>query len=54
VKVADPTLPASSLAVHVTVVMPNGKIEPDEGVDLPPVLVPFVKLDPRAYCPYLM
>ena len=23
-------------------------------VDLPPVLVPLVKLDPRAYCPYLM
>jgi len=23
-------------------------------VGLPPVLVPLVKLDPRAYCPYLM
>jgi hypothetical protein len=37
-----------------TISIPNA-----EGVricvpDLPPVLVPFVKLDPRAYCPYLM
>ena len=28
---AEPTLPAASLAVHVTVVIPSGKVDPEGG-----------------------
>ncbi len=34
VKVAEPVLPAASVALQVTVVMPSGKVLPDAGVQV--------------------
>ena len=36
VKLAVPTFPAESVAVHVTVVVPSGNTEPEEGVHVGP------------------
>jgi hypothetical protein len=37
VNVSVASLPASSVAVHVTVVVPIGNVEPDSGVQLTPI-----------------
>src|SRR5919198_419527 len=47
VVVAVPTLPELSLALHVTVVEPSGKVEPEAGTHVA-VTLPFTRSDALA------
>ena len=40
VKLAVPTFPAASVAVQVTVVVPTGKLEPEDGEQVGPEVTP--------------
>jgi hypothetical protein len=44
VKLAVPTFPAASVAVHVTVVLPIGKLEPEDGEQVGPEVTPTLSV----------
>ena len=44
VKLVEPSFPASSDAVHVTVVVPTGNNDPDAGVHVGPLVTPMLSV----------
>jgi len=46
---AVPVLPAASLAVHVTVVIPIANVEPEAGVQVGPLVTPMLSVAVTAY-----
>ena len=44
VKLEVPTFPAASVAVHVTVVLPIGKLEPEDGEQVGPEVTPTLSV----------
>ena len=44
VKLAVPEFPAASVAVHVTVVVPSGNVEPEDGEQVGPEVTPTLSV----------